>query len=127
MPIAGPTQPAGWRVLHVIKQGVVTSTMEGQAIFGMLSVLAGPQRELIVTNINDGLASARARGWSGSPGPISLPTRPSSPSSSYLFGVPWSPAYGHLDRKTVPRQPKSQIPLVESLTATLRLRSHLIW
>ncbi|MFF0793493.1 recombinase family protein [Streptomyces spiralis] len=83
MPIADSAQPAGWRVLHVNEQGsIVTSTMEGQAIFGMSSVLAGPQRELIVANTNDGLASARARGRSGSPGPSSLPTRPSSPSSS---------------------------------------------
>ncbi|MFB7511465.1 recombinase family protein [Streptomyces broussonetiae] len=69
MPIAGPAQPAGWRVLQVIEQGsIVISTMEGQAIFGMLSVLAGPQRELIEANTNDGLASARARGRSGTQG-----------------------------------------------------------
>jgi DNA invertase Pin-like site-specific DNA recombinase len=48
--------------LHVIEQGIDTSTMEGRAMFGMLSVLAELQRELIVANTNDGLASARARG-----------------------------------------------------------------
>ncbi|EYT81521.1 hypothetical protein CF54_19095 [Streptomyces sp. Tu 6176] len=34
-------------------------------MFGMLSVLAELQRELIVANTNDGLASARARGRIG--------------------------------------------------------------
>lgn len=51
--------------LHVIEQGIDTSTMEGRAMFGMLSVLAELQRELIVANTNDGLASARARGRVG--------------------------------------------------------------
>ena len=32
--------------LHVIEQGIDTSTMEGRAMFGMLSVLAELQREL---------------------------------------------------------------------------------
>jgi DNA invertase Pin-like site-specific DNA recombinase len=36
--------------LHVIEQGIDTSTMEGRATFGMLSVLAELQRELIVAN-----------------------------------------------------------------------------
>lgn len=48
--------------LHVIGQGIDTATMEGRAMFGMLSVLAELQRELIVANTNDGLASARACG-----------------------------------------------------------------
>ncbi|MDK0524140.1 recombinase family protein [Streptomyces sp. ML-6] len=39
--------------------------MEGRAMFGMLSVMAELQRELIVANTNDGLASARARGHVG--------------------------------------------------------------
>jgi len=51
--------------LHVMEQGIAPSTMEGRAMFGMLSVLAELQRELIVANINDGLASARARGRVG--------------------------------------------------------------
>ncbi|MFJ7181086.1 hypothetical protein ACIQXA_32910 [Streptomyces massasporeus] len=41
------------------------STMEGRAKFGMLSVLAELQRELIVVNTNDGLVSAQARGRVG--------------------------------------------------------------
>ncbi|MER5181685.1 recombinase family protein [Streptomyces sp. NPDC002896] len=46
--------------LHVIEQGIDTSTMEGRAMLGTLSVLAEFQRELLVANTNDGLASARA-------------------------------------------------------------------
>lgn len=51
--------------LHVIEQGIDTETMEGRATFGMLAVLAELQRELIVSNTNDGLAAARARGRVG--------------------------------------------------------------
>jgi DNA invertase Pin-like site-specific DNA recombinase len=51
--------------LHVIEQGIDTQTVEGRAMFGMLSVLAELQCELIVANTNDGLASARARGRVG--------------------------------------------------------------
>jgi DNA invertase Pin-like site-specific DNA recombinase len=51
--------------LHVIEPGIDTSTAEGRAMFGMLSVLAELQRELIVANTRDGLAAARARGRKG--------------------------------------------------------------
>ncbi|MER6199939.1 recombinase family protein [Streptomyces sp. NPDC001586] len=51
--------------LHVIEQGIDSATMEGRAMFGMLSVLAELQREMIVANTNDGLASARALGRVG--------------------------------------------------------------
>ena len=51
--------------LHVVEQGIDTSTAEGRAMFGMLSVLAELQRELIVANTRDGLAAARARGRKG--------------------------------------------------------------
>ena len=51
--------------LHVIEQGIDTATIEGRAMFGMLSVLAELQRELIVANTRDGLAAARARGRVG--------------------------------------------------------------
>jgi DNA invertase Pin-like site-specific DNA recombinase len=51
--------------LHATEQGIDTSTMDGRAMFGMLSVLAELQRELIVANTNDGLAAARARGRVG--------------------------------------------------------------
>jgi DNA invertase Pin-like site-specific DNA recombinase len=51
--------------LHVTEQGIDTTTAEGRAMFGMLSVLAELQRELIVANTRDGLAAARARGRNG--------------------------------------------------------------
>ncbi|GAA3416281.1 hypothetical protein GCM10018952_43910 [Streptosporangium vulgare] len=51
--------------LHVIEQGIDTATAEGRAMFGMLSVLAELQRELIIANTRDGLAAARARGRVG--------------------------------------------------------------
>ncbi|MGA5069342.1 recombinase family protein [Streptomyces exfoliatus] len=72
--------------LHVIEQGIDTPTMEGRAMFDMLSVLSELQRELIVANTNDRLASARAAAGSadadrGSPG-----TRPRSLSGSTTSG-----------------------------------------
>jgi hypothetical protein len=48
--------------LKVVEQGIDTATIEGRAMFAMLSVLAELQRELIVANTRDGLAAARARG-----------------------------------------------------------------
>ncbi|MCA1695230.1 MAG: recombinase family protein [Actinobacteria bacterium] len=51
--------------LWVLEQGIDTATAEGRAMFGMLSVLAELQRELIVANTRDGLAAARARGRTG--------------------------------------------------------------
>ncbi|WNF44415.1 recombinase family protein [Rhodococcus sp. SG20037] len=51
--------------LKVLEQGIDTATAEGRAMFGMLSVLAELQRELIVANTRDGLAAARARGRTG--------------------------------------------------------------
>ncbi|GAB3979284.1 hypothetical protein GCM10029978_074250 [Actinoallomurus acanthiterrae] len=44
--------------LHVIEQGIDTATMEGRAMFGMLSVLAELQCELIGASTNDGLVRA---------------------------------------------------------------------
>src|SRR4051794_38602225 len=51
--------------LHVVEQGIDTATSEGRAMFGMLSVLAELQRDLIVANTRDGLTAARARGRRG--------------------------------------------------------------
>jgi hypothetical protein len=45
--------------LHVIEQGIDTATMEGRAMFGMLSVLAELQRELIVDGARPVQTSAR--------------------------------------------------------------------
>lgn len=88
-------------------------------MFGMLSVLAELQRELIVANTRDGLASAQARGRVGARRPASAQSRPRSAQQLYdarektvqqitdLFGVPRSTVYRHLDQdKTLPRQPK---------------------
>ena len=96
--------------LHVIEQGIDTSTPEGRAMFGMLSVLAELQRELIVANTRDGLIAARARGRRGGRRPRL--TAPQSEVAQQLydggkhtvqqiadmFGVPRSTVYGHLDR-----------------------------
>ncbi len=59
-----PPRPRGIG-LKVTEQGIDTTTVEGRAMFGMLSVLAELQRELIVANTRDGLAAARARGRAG--------------------------------------------------------------
>ena len=59
--------------LQVMEQGINTATAEGRAMFGMLSVLAELQRELIVANTRDGLAAARARGRRGGRPPQTHP------------------------------------------------------
>jgi DNA invertase Pin-like site-specific DNA recombinase len=105
--------------LHVIEQGIDTSTMAGRAMFGMLSVLAELQRELIVANTDDGLASARACGRVGGRRPKLTADQAALAQRLYderektvqqiadMFGVPRSTVYGHLDKtKTVPRQLK---------------------
>jgi DNA invertase Pin-like site-specific DNA recombinase len=105
--------------LHVIKQGIDTQTVEGRTMFGMLSVLAELQRELIVANTNDGLASARGRGRVGgrsfklTAGQAALAQQlydardKTVQQIADLFGVPQSTVYGHLDPdNTTPRQPK---------------------
>lgn len=51
--------------LRVLEQGIDTTTSEGRLMFGMLSVLAEYQRELILANTRDGLEAARARGHVG--------------------------------------------------------------
>ena len=95
--------------LHVIEQGIDTSTPEGRAMFGMLSVLA----ELIVANTRDGLIAARARGRRGGRRPRL--TAPQSEVAQQLydggkhtvqqiadmFGVPRSTVYGHLDKARI--------------------------
>ncbi|MEO6957327.1 MAG: recombinase family protein [Antricoccus sp.] len=51
--------------LGVLEQGIDTTTAERRAMFGMLSVLAELQRELIIANTRDGLTAARVRGRKG--------------------------------------------------------------
>lgn len=96
--------------LHVIEQGIDTGTMEGRAMFGMLSVLAELQRELIVANTRDGLAAARARGRVGGRRPKLSAAQAELAQQLYdarektvqqiadLFGVPRGTLYGHLNR-----------------------------
>ncbi len=99
--------------LHVIEQGIDTSTMEGRAMFGMLSVLAELQRELIVANTRDGLAAARARGRKGGRRPKLNADQATLAQQLYdggdrtvqqiadIFSVPRSTVYGHLDKASV--------------------------
>lgn len=79
-------------------------------MYGMLSVLAEYQRELIVANTNDGLAAARARGRVGGRRPRLTPDQAKVVQQLYdaremtvrqiadMFGVPRSTIYGHLNR-----------------------------
>jgi DNA invertase Pin-like site-specific DNA recombinase len=78
-------------------------------MFGMLSVLAELQRELIVANTRDGLAAARARGRSGGRRPKLDAEQVALAQQLYdagdktvqqiaaLFSVPRTTVYGHLD------------------------------
>jgi DNA invertase Pin-like site-specific DNA recombinase len=96
--------------LHVVEQGIDTTTPEGRAMFGMLSVLAELQRELIVANTNDGLAAARARGRKGGRRPKLTDAQAALAQELYdsrtktvqeiadLLNVPRTTIYGHLNR-----------------------------
>lgn len=98
--------------LHVLEQSIDTSTAEGRAMFGMLSVLAKLQRELIIANTRDGLTAARARGRVGGRKPRLTPEQAALAQQLYdardktvtqiaaLFGVPRSTVYGHLTVST---------------------------
>jgi len=106
--------------LQVVEQGIDTATAEGRAMFGMLSVLAELQRELIVANTRDGLAAARARGRRGGRPPRLTPDQVALAQRLYdagehtvaqiagLLGVPRSTIYGHLDKATVGARPHAQ-------------------
>ena len=96
--------------LRVLEQGIDTTTAEGRAMFGMLSVLAELQRELIIANTRDGLAAARARGRTGGRRPTLSPSQARHAQQLYdarqhtvqqiadLLRVPRSTLYGHLDK-----------------------------
>ncbi|MBB4944294.1 DNA invertase Pin-like site-specific DNA recombinase [Streptosporangium album] len=93
--------------LHVIEQGIDTETMEGRAMFGMLAVLAELQRELIVSNTNDGLAAARARGRVGGRRPKLTQRQLDQAQSMYDSGdhtVEEIAATFHVSRPTMYRQ-----------------------
>jgi DNA invertase Pin-like site-specific DNA recombinase len=103
--------------LHVVEQGIDPSTAEGRAMFGMLSVLAEYQRELIVANTHDGLAAARARGRAGGRRPRLTADQAALAQRLYddgehtvaqiaaMFGAPRSTVYGHLGKTSVGRRP----------------------
>lgn len=106
--------------LHVIEQGIDTSTMEGRAMLGMLSVLAELQRELIVANTRDGLAAARARGRKGGRRPKLNADQALLAQQLYddgdrtvqqiadILSVPRSTVYGHLDKASVGARPRAR-------------------
>jgi DNA invertase Pin-like site-specific DNA recombinase len=106
--------------LHVIEQGIDTSTAEGRAMFGMLSVLAELQRELIIANTRDGLAAARLRGRKGGRRPRLNPEQAILAQQLYdagertvqqiadIFGVPRTTVYGHLNAATKGQRPVDQ-------------------
>ena len=97
--------------LRVLEQGIDTASPEGRAMFGMLSVLAEFQRELIVANTRDGLAAARSRGRKGGR-PAKL-TADQAQLAQRLYdagehtvaqiagilNVPRTTVYGHLDKR----------------------------
>ncbi len=77
--------------LQVVEQGIDTATAEGRAMFGMLSVLAELQRELIVANTaTDSRPLGRAVGAVDDP-PNLAPTRSPSPNASMTPGSTPSP------------------------------------
>lgn len=96
--------------LHIIEQGIDSSTPEGRAMFGMLGVMAEFQRDLIHANTMDGLAAARARGRVGGRRPKLSEQQAKLAQELYdkrektvqeiadLFGVPRTTVYGHLAR-----------------------------
>lgn len=105
--------------LRVLEQGIDTSTAEGRAMFGMLSVLAELQRELIIANTRDGLAAARARGRKGGRRPKLTPDQALHAQELYdagnftvqqiadLLKTPRSTIYGHLNKESIGRGPQS--------------------
>jgi DNA invertase Pin-like site-specific DNA recombinase len=102
----------------VLEQGIDTSTAEGRAMFGMLSVLAELQRELIAANTRDGLAAARARGRKGGRRPTLTPEQAHHAQELYdagnitvqqiadLLKAPRSTIYGHLNKESIGRKPQ---------------------
>jgi DNA invertase Pin-like site-specific DNA recombinase len=83
-------------------------------MFGMLSVLAEFQRELIVANTRDGLAAARARGRRGGRRPKLTAAQAAHAQQLYharthtvaeiaaLLGVARTTVYGHLQPGAAP-------------------------
>ncbi|MDJ0491422.1 recombinase family protein [Rhodococcus qingshengii] len=112
--------------LKVLDQGIDTATAEGRAMFGMLSVLAEFQRELIVANTRDGLAAARARGRKGGRPPkltddqIALAQRLYDAGENTvaqiaaMLNVPRTTIYGHLSKKNTSAPSQLARPAAET-------------
>ena len=108
--------------LKVLEQGIDTSTAEGRAMFGMLSILAELQRELIVSNTRDGLAAARARGRKGgrpsklTDDQIALAQRLYDAGENTvaqiaaMLNVPRTTVYGHLNKNKSASTPTAHPP-----------------
>lgn len=104
--------------LRVLEQSIDTTTAEGRAMFGMLSVLAELQRELIIANTRDGLNAARARGRKGGRKPKLTPEQALHAQKLYdagnhtvqqiadLLKTPRSTIYGHLNKESIGRKPQ---------------------
>lgn len=120
--------------LKVLEQGIDTATAEGRAMFGMLSVLAELQRELIVANTRDGLAAARARGRKGGRPPKLTGDQIALAQQLYdagektvtqiaaMLNVPRTTVYGHLNKRA-PAASASTDPVsgVAAATRTSRI------
>jgi DNA invertase Pin-like site-specific DNA recombinase len=119
--------------LRVLEQGIDTATAEGRAMFGMLSVLAELQRELIVANTRDGLAAARARGRTGGRRPKLTGDQVRAAQRMYdegdhtvaqiagILNVKRGTLYGHLDKASVggrPRAAKTSAPPTSATVTT---------
>ncbi len=88
-------------------------------MFGMLSVLAEFQRELIIANTRDGLAAARARGRKGGRRPKLTPSQTRQAQRLYdegehtvqqiadMFSVKRGTLYGHLDQTSIGGRPRA--------------------
>ena len=97
--------------LQMLAQGIDTTTAEGRAMFGMLSVLAELQRELTIADTRDGLAAARARVRKGGRPPKPTPEQAVHAQERYdagshtvqqiadLLKTPRPTIYGHLNKE----------------------------
>ncbi|MDV6277901.1 recombinase family protein [Rhodococcus erythropolis] len=106
--------------LKVLEQGIDTATAEGRAMFGMLTVLAEFQRELIAANTRSGLATARAHGRKGGRPPKLGSDQIERAQRLYDAGdhtvaqiadmlkVPRTTVYGHLNKRRVDIAPLTQ-------------------
>ena len=97
--------------VQFLEQGIDTTTAEGRMVYRMLAAVAEFQRDLIVANTREGLASARARGRRGGRKPKLGPAQIKDAQEKYdsrdwtvqqiaaLYGVPRTTVYNHLNRR----------------------------